>query len=591
MIGIRNIVSAIVLLFVSLAGHTQSEYKAAYNNGKTLFKLKKYTLAMEAFKPAMEKNGVNPYAPYASFYYAVSAYRSGYKPLARDMFIQVTEKFKGWEFENEAYLWTALIFFEDSDYYPGLRYASKLLGKQLEKDIFRIEKKYLSQIESMTILENLYNKYPKDKALALVIIEKIDTVPLKDKNFELLQLISESNDINIRSGIVPKESVKKDIYKVAAVLPFIYENMEASGFYLRRSLVVDLYTGIRQGVEALKESNIHIALYAYDTKGDTAVTAQLLQDSELSGMDLIIGPLVPGPSRLLNDFSFKNKINIINPVSNNAEVIANNPFSFLLNPSSVTIGLRGGEFAVENLADSSSNKNMIVYYGYRETDYLMAEAFEKVVQADSFRVLSMKRVHRDSTEMIFNHLTMKISVRDSLGNEVRDKEGHVMEELLIPSDSIGSIFVATLDYKIATEVFSAVADRRDSIQIIGHENWLKDKTANYQYIQDLGIWMIAPDYVDYSSRRYQQFENAYISKHHITPSEFVIAGYECMLFVGNVLARFGVYFQNGLNKEIITGVGLREKYDFRFSNDNQRIPIIKFEDLNLVIQNILPEYQ
>ena len=79
-----------------------------------------------------------------------------------------------------------------------------------------------------------------------------------------------------------------------------------------------------------------------------------------------------------------------------------------------------------------------------------------------------------------------------------------MEELLIPSDSIGSIFVATLDYKIATEVFSAVADRRDSMQIIGHANWLKDKREHYQYIHDLCIWMIAPDYVDCSRRRYRR---------------------------------------------------------------------------------------
>lgn len=585
MIGIQKIVSTIMLLCVSLASLAQSEYAVAYNNGKTLFSLEKYTLAMEAFKPAMEKSGANPYAPYASFYYAVSAYRSGFKPLARDMFIQVTEKFGGWEFENEAYLWTALIFFEDGDYYPGLRYASKLQDSGLENNILRIEKKYLSQIESMVVLENLYNNYPQDEALAMVIVEKMDTIPLREKNFELLQRISESNGITTRKGIVPKESIKKDVYKVAVVLPFIYENMEASGFYLRRSLVVDLYAGIRQGVEALKESDIHIALYAYDTKGDTTVTTQLLQNSELTGMDLIIGPLVPGPSKLVNDFSFKNKINIINPVSNNAEVIANNPFSFLLNPSSITIGLRGGEFAVKNLADS--NKNMIVYYSYRDTDYQMAEAFEKVVQADSFRIISMKRVHRDSTEMIFNHLTMKIPVVDSLGNNVKDEEGHAMEELLIPPDSIGSIFVATHDYKIATEVFSAVADRGDSIQIIGHGNWLNDKTANYQYMQDLGIWMIAPDYVDFSIHPYQQFEKAYISKHHITPSEFVIAGYECMMFAGNVLDRFGVYFQNGLNEEVITGVGLREGYDFRFSNDNQRIPIIKFEDLDLVIQNDL----
>lgn len=564
-------------------GYAQSSYKNSYTNGQRLFDMGEYELAMEAYKPAMEKSGSNAYAPYASFYYAVSAYRSNYKPLARDMFLQILKKFPGWEFEDEINYWLAILYFEEENYPIGLQYTSELKGTELERDGDSIELKSFSRIDSMRILTDMFVEYPENKILGKVILNKMKDVPLEQKDFDLIQDIAELHNLEIRNLTVPNVSEKKDIYKVGVMFPFIYQNLEVSGIYLRQSLVVDLYEGIKQGVEAVRDKGVNIKLYAYDTRGDTAVTSQLLKQEEITQMDLIIGPLVPGPSKLVSSFSYEHQINIINPVSNNAAVTGNNPFSFLLNPSSITIGKRGGEFAVENL----KNKNIIVYYGDRDRDFEMAMAFKEVVEADSFNILSMKKVYHDSTEWIFDKLTYKILVLDSLGNKVLDEEEKVVKELLIPSDSIGSIFVATFDYKIASEVFSAVAERGDSIQIIGHGRWLLDKTANYQSLQDLGIWMLSPNYVDFNSVKYKRFEDRYIEKHHAIPSKFVVSGFECMIFIGYCMDRFGKYFQNGLDHEVLTGIGLGAGYDFRFHNNNQLIPILKFENLDVVMQNAL----
>ena len=380
---------------------------------------------------------------------------------------------------------------------------------------------------------------------------------------------------------------------MAVLFPFLYQNMEVSGYYLRKSLVVDIYEGIRMGVEKLKEEGVGIELVTYDTKGDTATTRKLLSMPEMTSVDLIIGPLVPGPSRLASEFAYHNKINMINPVSNNSGVMGSNPYAFLLNPSAKTLGRAAGRHAIHG--HGLKGKNTIIYYGYRDTDYNMATEFANIVKSDSFNIIGMYRVHRDSTERIFDYLTAKQYVLDTLGNqvyveveegeEIADDKKKKLEEYIIAPDSIGSIFVATFDYKIASEVFSSVANRGDSIQIIGHGSWLLDKTANYKSMQNLGTWMLAADYVNYSGYKYLEFESKYIENQHIIPSKYVLAGYDCIMFTGYCLSNFGKYFQNGLKDSVIEDIGLRRGYDFRNANDNQYIPLISFKELRITIMN------
>ena len=417
----------------------------------------------------------------------------------------------------------------------------------------------------------------------------MEVVPYEYVDFELLNRIATDHQLTISAHSVPTQILKKEVYKVAVLFPFIWQNMEVSGFYLRKSLVVDLYEGIRLGLDRLKEQGINIELITYDTMGDTLVTSKLLTKPELLGMDLIIGPLVPGPSALVRDFAYHNKINMVNPVSSNSSAIDGNPYAFLMNPNEFTLGEKAGIFATKNV----SNRNALVYYGTRDTDRNMALAYKEVIEADSFDIVGMNRVHRDSTERIFEYLTAKQDVLDSLGNNVyykddeddKDEDEKKLKEYIIKPDSIGSIFVSTLDYKIAAEVFSSVADRGDSlnIKIIGHGTWLQDRTTNYQFMQELGIVMLSPDYVDYKSEGFLEFEKSYIQSQHSLPSKSVLAGYDCMLFMGHCLQNFGVYFQSGLRENVIKNVGLRRGYDYRTSNDNRFIPIIQFESLDIKV--------
>lgn len=577
--GIVRYFITILLVAVVCVSQAQDD-QDPFTSGKNFFNNGQYEFAMQTFKRAMEVPG--PRAPYAAFYYALSAYRSGYKPVAREAFRSMASTYPRWEYTNESTYWLSLIYFEEGELSQALEASRKLYGTPLEEQVAQLETKYF-KLETSEQLEELYTLHPGNTRLASEIVSRYENVPQAELNMTLLESIRSEHGFSIDAFEVPTEPVLKPVYRVAVMFPFIWSNLEASGVHLRKSLVVDLYEGIRMGVKRLQNQGLAVELLVYDTQGDSTITAELLTQPELKQVDLIIGPLTPQALTIVREFSFRNKINMVNPVTNNSEATGNNPFAFMMNPSEVTLGRTAGAY----VATDTTWNDIIVYYGERESDKRMAFAFSETVRSDSFNILSIDKVVRDSTEWIFEYLTAKQDLLDSLGNPVYDKDENKIEEMVIKEDSIGSIFVSTMDFKIASEVFSAVAGRGDAspIKIIGHGSWLLDRTANYTYMEDLGITMLAPDYIDFTSDSYLQLERAYIRDHHELPSRFVVAGYDCMLFLGHCLANYGVYFQEHFRTSVIRDAGLRRGYDFRTGNDNQYIPLIWFENLNVQVMD------
>ena len=99
---------ACFLFFVSSIVTAQSSsYKQQYLSAKNLYGSAKYSLAMEAFKQLSSEESGNVMVPYANYFYALSAYKSGYVPLAKDIFLQIESKYPSWDGIDEVYLWQA----------------------------------------------------------------------------------------------------------------------------------------------------------------------------------------------------------------------------------------------------------------------------------------------------------------------------------------------------------------------------------------------------------------------------------------------------------------------------------------------------
>src|SRR5688500_19741910 len=117
----KKIIVSALLLFVNLGLWAQLDYPKQYQNAKDFFRQGKYNLAMESFKPLIPYDQNNQYSPYASFYYALAAYRQGYSAVAKDMFQQIKTVHPKWDKMDDVNLWLAKIYLRSEEHTSELQ--------------------------------------------------------------------------------------------------------------------------------------------------------------------------------------------------------------------------------------------------------------------------------------------------------------------------------------------------------------------------------------------------------------------------------------------------------------------------------------
>src|SRR5690606_21388262 len=301
----------------------------------------------------------------------LAAFKAGQTPLAKDMFLQISQKRPNWENIDEVYYWLATIYFDQKAYDQALKASAKIKVKKNRENIVEMKTFHLSQINDLEKLKELLQQNPYDAEVAKVLATKISERPASATNAQLLDfLISEFKlDGEKYKANSLKPSEKKDSYQVAVLFPFMTEELNQDRNVRSNQFVLDTYNGIKLAVEELRNQGKNIDLHVYDTKRDSMATVNILRLPEIRTMDLIIGPLYPVPSKLVSDFTYRHKINMLNPLSTNSEVIGGNPMSFLFMPTLETQASAAAAYAADNIA---GNKKGVIVYGNSARDSILA---------------------------------------------------------------------------------------------------------------------------------------------------------------------------------------------------------------------------
>ena len=192
--------------------------------------------------------------------------------------------------------------------------------------------------------------------------------------------------------------------------------------------------------------------------------------------------------------------------------------------------------------------------------------------ANYVQVATEKGLNIVASEKINNRETRRIL--DILATPTEFDEFNYPIEFTLAKDSIGSIFVASDDALIYSEVVSAVETRNDSIRIIGSENWITDNAIDPEKYQTLGIALTAPNFSNPAKASYENYYRLFIAHYGRTPSLFARMGYELMMFFGNQLKSNGVFFQDGLSKAGLLPGYLTEGFNYQYSRNNELVPFI-----------------
>lgn len=552
---------------------------------------------METFRSIADPNEKHSLTEYASFYFALSAYQDGQVYVARDMFRQIISKFYTWRKIDEVNLWLTQINLELKNYSEAIHYFDKIMSIQIIQNSRELKRHHLFEIDSIEVLESLHNEYPEDKIIAEALVKSIEKQPLIDKDIGLMEsLVNQFGLDGSKYNVLDySQNVKKDEYTIGVMLPFMFNSYENTRQILRNNLVTSLFEGMLLAEEELSNAGKKVQLIPYDTKRNEDVTLEIINKKELGSVDLIVGPLYPDPSKVVSQFSFDNRINMINPLSSNSEVIGNNPYSFLFEPSTETKALAAAEYAKKNY----TNKTAVILYEDNSRDSLFAHLYKAQIEADSFQVVWFKKFTEENAREFIDTLTAvyESDIPEELLDSLLEIEEHPMElrrkedpsdpdewfeELLvIPPDSIGHILTASSKVVFAANSISVVNIRGDSIPLIGREEWLNYTSVGFDQLEQLDVSLVAPNFYDETNSSYKILRRKITDKYKTAPNQYHVIGYEIIQYFGQVLHAYGKYFQTGIRDGRIIKGEILQGTQFGSSNDNQLVPIIKFQSAQL----------
>lgn len=595
-----------LFIFTALMGQPQSSIRKEYLHGWEMYKTGHYEMAMEILKPLTLPDNESTYSPYAGYYYSLAAFNKGYNYLAEEMLKSLLQKYPDWDQLDFVHLWLVKIYFVEREYLNGLANAIQVKKSTLKKETDELVKQELFEIDSLDRLVSFYGEFPDYMALGEVIADRIVMQPILNQDRVLLTEIVQKFDLNRDKYNIIDEisSAKKDEYNVAILFPFMLSDIVPNQVKRSNEFILDMYEGMKIARDDLRNKGIRLNLYAFDTKMDSITTRKIIQSGQLDGVDLIIGPLYPDPVRIVSEFSFKNRINMFNPLSTNSNLIANNPFCFLMKPSTERQSMEAGKYVTRNV----DNPNGLIFYERSERDSLMAFTFKQEIEKDSFDIVMMKEIRSPDSVNVYNFLTYKIhfenlvfSAEDSvriidryhLGKAIEEYQAQVergnrprsVEILMIAPDSIGYIFVASNSELIGANTISGVETRGDGILIVGNENWLDFKSLSLEQLEMLNIVLIAPGYIAQNNREIDGINTKITETVHKTPNKYHYTGYELLHFVGEMLHAHGVYFQTGMYKTGKYPGVIFEGFDYTEGNDNAVVPLIRFEKSEFKIVN------
>lgn len=555
------------------------DFKKQYKIAKDLFKEGKYNLAMEAFKPLLVYDKNNPYIEYASFFYAQSALKQGYKAVAKDMLLTLRRTYPDWDQMNEVNFWLSRIYFEDMEYFQGMRVLTSLRQEDyIEKmEVMRMKRFYLSKITDPEILRMMWEEYPQDAEVGKALARSIALLPFAKQDHVLLDSLILFFQLprDQYASAVTGEALLKDQYEVAVMFPFLAPTLEPTPTKKQNQLILDLYEGMRMAKDTLKKMGVQINLRAYDTQRTPEALSpepirKLLETEELKGTDLIVGPLFFDELKQVKDFSEKNQINMINPVSNNQQFVGTNPFGFLFQPSLETMGIR----SAEHLAARLKNKNCVVMYGDTPKDSIMATAFSRRAMELGMNIVWEERFRKETAARIISILATPTEY-DEFKNPKQFK---------MKLDSIGSVYVASDNPLIYTKVISSVETRGDSVIIVGSESWIDNPSVDLGKYEKLHVLFTVPNLAPMRQPNFLDFRKRFIKLHGAYPPEYMNyarVGFEFMMVMGKILSQHGVYFQQGLSSGSPQG-WLTRGYQMSPLHDNASVPFASFHHGELI---------
>ena len=583
----RKLTLLIIFSFLSSISFAQSDY-SNFTRVKKLFNQKKY---LELINLNFNISDKSEFYPYYIFYRSISNYYLNNKDQSLNDLNEIIKSYPKWSQIDEVYYWTIKIIIDKESIETILNFFNKIKSIEIQEDIYFMIEPKIKKISSFNQLKSLYKDYPRNKIVAKYYGRSLLKEYLSD---EIIDEINEILDLVERDKLFIVENKK---FRVAVLLPFMFDGLDNDYFIKNNNFIMDLYSGILFGHKNYDSINSMIDIIPFDTRRDPKIVKKIIQEGNLDNIDLIIGPLYGKPIEIIKQFCLENKVLMINPLSSNNKIIDDNKYSLLFKPSIKTVAEKASEFSINRF---NINKNTIIFYENNFQDSLIAKIYNDNLEKNGFNIIYSKSVSKDDSRLILDSLantyeeilsdslydTLKnisgILIKDGRGIDKLDTAYKYIEKFYIEEDSIGHVFVSSKNSLFASNIISAVDIRNDTISVLGFDDWLKFNVISINQFQDLDISMLSPSFFNSLDEDYKFIEEYFINNFRRKLSNNFIVGVELINMIIDINKSYGKYFQFGLRNEKLIRGKISEGSSYIRANDNQIVPVIKVVESDIV---------
>ncbi len=551
-----------VLVSVALALPTQAQQNNAvrYNNGKELLQQQRFDQAMAELMPLTEAG--SPYAPEASYFYSLAALNATKLLDANIMLKQLKEQHPQWAGMPDAHYLLANVLFERGDEEQALAELKLIRSSGLRADIEGLKRYYLSRLNDRSKFEKLVQLHADDKVVAQAYADKLIGGWYRPQDKVTLENLVARHNFD-KSRYLQANANRGQGFNVAVLLPFQLEQ-DMSTSARKNQFATDLYAGMKLAQDSLSRQGIAVNLFAYDAGTDTSAVRRTLSLPDMKQMDLLIGPVYKSAAPLAAKFATQNNIPVLNPLTQDLDVVQNSPQVFLFESSVATQARQAATYAYNNF----SPKTAVVLYEGASSDTTFARYYRQQFTMLGGKVKTFKKINSAqaaSTASAFTSLDL---------NEV----GH----MAVFSDKMAA----------AVNAVSLLTSRSQQMPLITYDKWQEVNQISLRQLDDLNIYFISPKFIDRMSPAVRQFRKNYIARYNIPPSAYAYAGFEMLFYYGSLLKQQGTNLNQALATHGIKpgvtyqGIGyINSSSNSEVHRDNQYVPITKLENLQLVVVN------
>jgi ABC-type branched-subunit amino acid transport system substrate-binding protein len=318
---------------------------------------------------------------------------------------------------------------------------------------------------------------------------------------------------------------------------------------------IQFYEGFLLAMDTIIKSGLSMRLNVYDVDENIESVDKLIRSGVLNNMDLIIGPFYTNCFKLVSENLKDENIKLVNPFSNKAEILEDNPKVFKLIP--------GLQYQFDDLAkyvtDSFPEANIVIVYTDNEKERLYTEMLKLSFLPDSGQNVTQYKEFQCPTTGIGNLSTLLEMGRQNV----------------LVTLSNNDVFV--LNYIRGLKNISEKYD----IVLFGMPSWSRNSNIETQFLIKLNFHSFVPTLVDYNNENVRLFIKRFRNAYKTDPilEHYAFHGYDIGYYFLNALRQYGKEFDeciDQINYDLLT-----TEFNFRRTPEegyeNTHVNIFKYE--------------